>query len=75
MRELDLLLGGFLARRYDRLSAAEQRAFEALLDYPDPVLYDYFMGRQAPSDPVLAQIVQQIQQAAVEHNGASLSRD
>ena len=48
MKELDLLLEGYLAERYPQASEAEQGAFRALLDLQDPVLFDYLTGRDRP---------------------------
>lgn len=51
MRELDVLLERYLRERYPCASAAEQQAFEALLDLPDPQLFAYLMRRETPADP------------------------
>ncbi|CAK0763338.1 antitoxin CptB [Gammaproteobacteria bacterium] len=66
MRELDLLLAAFLERRYGHLPVTEQRIFENLLEYPDPLLYDYLMGRQPPTDLITAHVIQQIQRALTD---------
>ncbi|MBI3041400.1 MAG: succinate dehydrogenase assembly factor 2 [Betaproteobacteria bacterium] len=47
--ELDLLLSGFLERRFDRLDAAERQAFTELLDQPDNDLLDLVLGRCEPA--------------------------
>ena len=57
MLELDLLLQAFLDHRYDQASRGEQLAFETLLNYPDPLLLEYVMGRMMPADPILAHVV------------------
>ena len=49
MKELDLLLEGYLDNRYPGASAEEQGAFRALLDMQDPELFDYVIGRQQPA--------------------------
>jgi antitoxin CptB len=49
MKELDLLLIGYLDSRYATADAAEQGAFQALLDMQDPELFDYVTGRQQPA--------------------------
>jgi antitoxin CptB len=51
MRELDMLLERYLRERYPCAPAAEQQAFEALLDLPDPELLALVMRRQVPADP------------------------
>ena len=60
MRELDLLLQGFLETGFDRLTETEQKAFEDLLGLPDQLLLAYLMGRQRPPQSALAHVVQQI---------------
>jgi antitoxin CptB len=60
MRELDLLLQGFLRQQRDRLDTDRQACFETLLNYPDAVLLEWLMGRQIPSDREVAQLVRNI---------------
>ncbi len=60
MRELDELLGGFLARGYRVLDAQDRQAFTTLLDYPDAVLLELLMGRMQAADGDIARIVRQI---------------
>ena len=43
--ELDIVLGRFIEARYALLDEAEQRAFDALLDMPDAMLWDMIAGR------------------------------
>jgi antitoxin CptB len=57
MLELDLVLQSFLDQRYDQADADERRAFEALLNYPDPLLLEYVMGHMMPADPAIAHVV------------------
>ena len=57
MRELDQLLTRYVDRHYATASAAHQAAFRELLDSHDPLLYDYFLGRETPSDPVLSSLI------------------
>ena len=51
MRELDVVLQRYLDIHYGAASAAEQRAFEELLDQQDPQLLSFLMGREQPTDP------------------------
>jgi len=51
MRELDVVLQRYLDIHYGAASAAEQRAFEELLDQQDPQLLSFLMGRERPTDP------------------------
>lgn len=50
MRELDVVLERYLEQRYASAPIAEQQAFEALLDLPDPQLLAYVMRREEPTD-------------------------
>lgn len=60
MKELDLLLAGWLGRRWEQATAAEKAAFGQLLDLPDPQLAAYLLGQDAPQDPTLASLVTQV---------------
>lgn len=64
MLELDLLLQGFLASGYAALSQQGQRAFEALLNYPDQDLLEYLMGRALPTDKEVANVITAIRHRA-----------
>jgi antitoxin CptB len=60
MRELDILLERYLRERYPCAPAAEQQAFEALLDLPDPELLAFVMRRQVPTDPHWAHVISKL---------------
>ena len=47
--ELDLVLQGFLERRFDHLDAEQRRLFNELLDEPDNDLLDLALGRREPT--------------------------
>jgi antitoxin CptB len=64
MRELDVLLNGFLEKRFEELDAHERDSFARLLDYPDAVLLEWLMGRMVPADKDVASIVQDIRHTA-----------
>ena len=64
MRELDLLLHGFLERGYGGLDEEGRAAFSALLDLPDSLLFEYLMGHVFPSDAAMADVVRKIRDAA-----------
>ncbi len=49
MKELDLLLERFAREHYEDAPANRKRAFERLLDLPDPVLVALLLGPPAPS--------------------------
>ncbi|HUA90167.1 MAG TPA: succinate dehydrogenase assembly factor 2 [Steroidobacteraceae bacterium] len=60
MKELDLLLERFGRGVLPRASPGERAAFERLLELPDPVLFAYFLGGEAPGDPEIAGLVGRI---------------
>jgi len=60
MLELDLLLEGFLDEGYAALDDAGRRLFARLLDYPDQVLIDWFMGNAVPGDAATRALVARI---------------
>jgi antitoxin CptB len=60
MRELDVLLSGYLEREYDNSPGPERVAFESLLELPDPVIADYLLGAAVPPDPVLAGVTARV---------------
>ena len=60
MRELDLLLEGFLVDRYHTLSAADQAVFERLLDCRNEDLMAWLIDGGSPENGQLAGIVDQI---------------
>lgn len=60
MKELDVLLEGYLERYYDTASEQEQRVFVDLLEMEDPQLFSYLTGRQTPTDEALAHVIGKI---------------
>jgi len=44
--ETDLLVGGYVAQRIDRLTAADMDALEQVLELPDTDLADWLTGRR-----------------------------
>lgn len=63
MLENDLLLKGFLDHGYDQLDQEGRDAFERLLGYPDNLLLDLVLGRQATVDAGIARLVPRIRAA------------
>lgn len=57
MKELDVLLLGYLEQHYPTAGAAEQACFDALLALPDPVLWDSLCGRAGVSADCQALLV------------------
>lgn len=60
MRELDVLLSGYLEHRYASLDAAGKAAFRDLLELQDPEIFGYLLGRKRPDDPRIADIVTRV---------------
>jgi len=63
-RELDQLLGGFLEREYEHAPPETRAAFERLLDWPDPDLYECLTGRRDTGEPELDDVVARIRRCA-----------
>ena len=64
MRELDVLLKGYLEQHFEGLDAHGRDSFARLLEYPDAVLLEWLMGRMVPADKDVASIVQDIRHTA-----------
>lgn len=64
MRELDLVLTGFLERGFDALSESDKAAFEGLLEHPDQEILAWITGTAAPPDGGLERVVSAIRAAA-----------
>ncbi len=47
-KELDILVGAFAERHVAELDAEQLGRFEALLELPEPLLYDWLTGKSAP---------------------------
>lgn len=60
MKELDVLLEHYLEHEYPHASEAERRAFRALLDCQDPVLWDYVMEREQPEGEETRSVVRKL---------------
>jgi len=46
MKELDIVLGGYLDTCYPNASADEKAAFEALLQLEDPLIWSWLVGAE-----------------------------
>lgn len=57
MRELDLLLLSYLDARYEQAPQEEQRAFVALLNEDDPVLWVWVSGAQPEPSGLTGELV------------------
>jgi len=60
MRELDVLLTAYLDGPYASASEDLRAAFSDLLEQEDDQLWDWLLGRSAPSDARLQRIVAKI---------------
>jgi len=60
MKELDMLLGSWLERRWPEADPDRRRAFQWLLEQPDPDLADWLIGGLRPADAVHAALVDDI---------------
>jgi antitoxin CptB len=66
MKELDLLLLGYLDGRWAGATAAEKAVFEAFLGLPDPVMAGYLLGGDEAPDVVTQGIVDAMRGAAAK---------
>ncbi|MEM8982206.1 MAG: succinate dehydrogenase assembly factor 2 [Pseudomonadota bacterium] len=57
MRELDVLLSGWLRSEYPGANRDEKAAFERLLELQDPEIFGLLTGRLASADPSIEAIV------------------
>jgi antitoxin CptB len=60
MRELDVLLLGYLEREFAGAAPSEQAAFEALLSAQDPDIVDLLAGRVVAEDPAITHVIQRL---------------
>ena len=63
MLELDILLNDFLDKTYVNLSVQQKNTFDQMLDYPDQLLFDLFLGHMQSSDNSVSDLVQTIRQS------------
>jgi succinate dehydrogenase flavin-adding protein (antitoxin of CptAB toxin-antitoxin module) len=64
MKELDLMLAGWVSQRFELASAPERTQFLALLELPDPDLVRYLLAGEPPASPELAAAVDQVRASA-----------
>jgi antitoxin CptB len=77
MKELDLVLTGYLREHWPAAGADERQHFESILELPDPELAAYLMGRETPVDPALQpllEILRSLQSAAVATAASATAR-
>ena len=74
-REMDLVLGRFLAAVGDALDEDTRQGLERLLDQSDRDILDWIARRSAPPDAALAALVGRIRSASSAPGRERLSRD
>ena len=67
MKELDVVMSGYLERYYTAASAQDQAHFRALLEMADPELYGLLLGRSLIDDPELARFVEFLRTISGRH--------
>jgi len=60
MKELDVVLSRYLEQHYALASSSDQAQFRALLQMPDPDLYNLLLGRDTATDPECARFLQRL---------------
>ena len=60
MKELDVLLAGFLDQHFDELGEPAQSAFAELVEQQDPIIADWIWGRAPTPDDPLGDIIRMI---------------
>jgi len=63
MLELDILLNDFLDKSYEQLTTQQKDTLDQMLDYPDQLLFDLFLGHMQSSDNSVSDLVQAIRQS------------
>jgi succinate dehydrogenase flavin-adding protein (antitoxin of CptAB toxin-antitoxin module) len=63
MKELDVLLLGWLETRYAQATAAERDLFAQLLEWPDPEIAALLLHADTAADPALGALVAQLMPA------------
>jgi antitoxin CptB len=59
-KEMDLLLGPFADACLDGFDAPLLRAYEALLEHPEPDLYEWILGRAPPPADVRSPVLDRL---------------
>lgn len=63
IREMDIVLQGFLEQSYDALSDGDKKSFEQLLDEADLDILNWLMGKDEPKTDELVHIVTLIRES------------
>ena len=62
IKEMDLILGHFADTHVDGMSEEQLAAFEALLEEPDTMLYNWISGREEVPEEQRSPLLEQIMQ-------------
>jgi antitoxin CptB len=60
MKELDVLLLGYLEGEYAAATPAERDAFVRIIELQDPELFGYLVRRESPADATLRHVIARI---------------
>jgi len=60
MKELDVVMTGYLESHYAKASEVEKKSFKILLDMPDPDLYALLLGRRTSPDHGIDKVARSI---------------
>ena len=63
MLELDLILSNFLDKEYAGLNNDQKNLLDQILDYPDQLLFDLFLGHMHSSDKEISNLVSGIRKS------------
>jgi len=63
MLELDIIFNDFLDKAYDKLNQQQKQLLDQMLDYPDQLLFDLFLGNMISSDKEVSNFVTYIRHA------------
>lgn len=64
MLELDILLNQFIEKKYSQLDNNQKEVLDRVLDYPDQLLFDLFLGHMESSDNSVTNLVKKIRHSA-----------
>jgi antitoxin CptB len=60
MLELDIIFNTFLDKAYADLSQQQKQLLDQILDYPDALLFDLFLGKMTSSDKDICHFITHI---------------
>ena len=63
MLELDLILKNFIDNEYQYLNNEQKNLLDQILDYPDQLLFDLFLGYMHSSDMEISNLVSYIRKS------------